>query len=247
VFCACRQLPPSTCGSFLGIIAAAMKEKGKRKPIRRPERIEQILRGFEQAYPSAACALEHTSPLELLVATILSAQCTDERVNIVTKQLFRKYRSAKDYAEAPPETLENDIRSTGFFRNKAKSIRGACRMIADKYEGKVPDTMESLLTLPGVARKTANVVLGVAFNKAEGIVVDTHRLDLSQAGVPEKVERDLMGLIPKDKWILFAHQTIFHGRQTCRARNPLCGNCTVEQVCSSEDKRSEVPSSRSRK
>jgi len=228
-----------------------MKRKGKSRPINQRERIAHILGGFEKSYPSAKCALEHTNPLELLIATILSAQCTDERVNIVTRQLFRKYHSAKDYAEAPPHALEQDIRSTGFFRNKAKSIRGACRMIVDKYAGKVPDTMESLLTLPGVARKTANVVLGVAFDKAEGIVVDTHvlriarRLDLSQAGVPEKVEMDLMELIPKDKWILFAHQMIFHGRQTCRARNPICSTCTVEKVCRSEDKRSEVPASRS--
>ena len=206
------------------------------------ERVRQILRGLGQAYPDAQCALLHSNPLELLVATILSAQCTDERVNIVTRDLFRKYRAPQDYVKAPKEVLEADIRSTGFFRNKAKSIQGACKMIAEEFCGSVPDTMEELLRLPGVARKTANVVLGVAYAKAEGIVVDTHvfrvsrRLDLTRSETPENIERDLMKIIPRDRWILFSHQMILHGRHVCKARNPLCMQCSMEKVCCSKDK-----------
>jgi endonuclease-3 len=206
------------------------------------DRVRLILGGLDGAYPSATCALIHTSPLELLIATILSAQCTDERVNLVTRNLFRKYRSARDYAGAPLEELEKDIRSTGFYRNKAKSIQGACRMILEKFAGSVPDTMEELLILPGVARKTANVVLGVAFGKAEGIVVDTHvfrvsqRLNLTGSETPERIEADLMQVIPRNRWILFSHQMILHGRQVCKARKPLCPICPLEKVCSSKDK-----------
>ncbi len=206
-------------------------------------RVEQILRGLDNAYPHARIALNYSSPLELLVATILSAQCTDERVNIVTRELFRKYASAEAYANARREELENDIRSTGFYRNKAKSIQGACRLILEKFGGRVPGSMEELLELPGVARKTANVVLGAAYGKAEGIVVDTHvhrvsrRLELTREDDPEKIERDLMKLIPPNRWIAFSHQMILHGRQTCKARNPSCPTCCVENICHSKDKR----------
>jgi endonuclease-3 len=219
-----------------------MPKKKKSNAGGQPDRLKKILDGLDRAYPNAQCALLHSNPLELLVATVLSAQCTDARVNIVTKDLFRKYRSPRDYVKAPQEELEADIRSTGFYRNKAKSIRGACAMILEKFGGAVPDSMEKLLQLPGVARKTANVVLGVAFHKAEGIVVDTHvyrvsrRLDLSDSETPENVERDLMQVIPRERWISFSHQMILHGRTACKARNPLCSRCPVEKVCESEDK-----------
>ncbi len=215
-------------------IKAGARERG--------DRVGRILEGLDRAYPDARCALLYDTPLELLVATILSAQCTDARVNLVTRPLFRKYLSPRDYVRVPQEELEGDIRSTGFYRNKAKSIRGACAMILERFGGSVPDTMDALLQLPGVARKTANVVLGVAFRKAEGIVVDTHvfrvsrRLDLSGAETPENVERDLMRLVPRDRWISFSHQVILHGRTTCQARKPLCGGCLLETVCESPDK-----------
>jgi endonuclease III len=207
-----------------------------------PHRLKQILDGLSHAYQDAQCALLHSNPLELLVATILSAQCTDARVNIVTRDLFGKYRLPHDYVRVRQEELEGDVRSTGFYRNKAKSIRGACAMIMERFGGTVPDSMEELLQLPGVARKTANVVLGVAFGKAEGIVVDTHvfrtsrRLELSASETPENVERDLMQIIPKDRWIAFSHQMILHGRTTCKARNPLCVRCPVATVCESAEK-----------
>jgi endonuclease III len=184
----------------------------------------------------------HGNPLELLIATILSAQCTDERVNLVTKDLFQKYRTPEDYLKVPQAALEEDVRSTGFYRNKAKSIRGTCKMIQEKFGGSVPDTMEELLQLPGVARKTANVVLGVAYGKAEGIVVDTHvfrvsrRLGLTVSETPESIERDLMKIIPRERWILFSHQMILHGRTTCKARKPQCLVCNLGKVCESKDK-----------
>jgi len=206
------------------------------------QRVEKILRALDRAYPDATCALVHRKAFELLIATILSAQCTDERVNIVTRDLFRKYPGPQEFAAATREALEEDIRSTGFYRNKAKNIQGACRMILDAFGGEVPRTMEELIRLPGVARKTANVVLGVVFGKAEGVVVDTHvfrvsrRLELTESDSPEKIEVDLMKLIPKNRWIGFSHQTIHHGRRVCQARKPLCALCPVEPVCRSEDK-----------
>jgi endonuclease-3 len=223
---------------------AIMPAKITVSPEKQSDRMKKILSGLDSAYPNAQCALHHTNPLELLIATILSAQCTDERVNLVTKDLFRKYRTPRDYVKVPRETLENDIRSTGFYHNKAKSIQGACLMILEKFAGSVPDTMEALVELPGVARKTANVVLGVAFGKAEGIVVDTHvfrvsrRLDLTDSDTPERIENDLMKSVPRSRWISFSHQMILHGRNVCRARNPLCVECPVEKVCVSKDKTS---------
>lgn len=222
---------------------------GKRKFTKeqQQERIRGILAGLEGAYPDATCELDHRNALELLIATILSAQCTDERVNIVTRDLFKKYRSPKDYLGVPQEVLEADIRSTGFYRNKARSIQGACRMILEQFHGKVPDTMEELIQLPGVARKTANVVLGVVWGKAEGIVVDTHvhrvarRLELTAQDTPEKIELDLMGLVPRSKWIGFSHEMILHGRRVCRSRAPMCYSCVAENICMSKDKVAALP------
>jgi len=224
------------------IAAKIMTKRAKFTPDNQKSRIAGILRALDQAYPHATCALVHRNGFELLVATILSAQCTDELVNLVTRDLFQKYRGARDFAAVAQEALEEDIRATGFYRNKAKNIRGACRMILERFGGKVPDTMENLVQLPGVARKTANVVLGVIYGKAEGVVVDTHvfrlsrRLELTGAETPEKIEADLMSLIPRDKWIAFSHQMIHHGRKICQARKPLCAECPVESICRSEDK-----------
>lgn len=193
-------------------------------------------------YPDARCALEHRSPWELLVATILSAQCTDKRVNLVTPGLFAKYPTPRDFASVRPEVLANDIRSTGFFNNKAKSIVGAAKKVVSEFSGQVPRTLEELLTIPGAARKTANVVLGTAYGVASGVVVDTHvqritrRLDLTRNTDPVKIERDLMQVIPKEKWILFSHQTILHGRALCVARNPKCAQCLLSSLCYAPDK-----------
>ena len=200
------------------------------------------MRGLDRMYPDARCALEHRSPWELLVATILSAQCTDKRVNLATPGLFAKYPTPRDFASVRPEVLANDIRSTGFFNNKAKSIVGAAKKVVSEFSGQVPRTLEELLTIPGAARKTANVVLGTAYGIASGVVVDTHvqritrRLDLTRNTDPVKIERDLMQVIPKEKWILFSHQTILHGRALCVARNPRCAQCLLSSLCYAADK-----------
>lgn len=219
---------------------AALPPKGYNP--RAPERVSEILKRLDQLYPDVTCALTHKDPWELLVATILSAQSTDVRVNVVTPELFRKYPSVQDFAKLEPQQLEADIRSTGFFRNKSKSVVGAARKTVNEFGGKVPDNIKDLLTLPGVARKTANVVLGTWFGKAEGVVVDTHvhrisrRLELTKNDDPKKIEEDLMRIIPRDKWILFAHQVIWHGRKLCFARSPKCVDCLLENICHAEDK-----------
>jgi endonuclease-3 len=207
-----------------------------------PDRIAAILKALDEAYPSAECALTHNSPWELLVATILSAQCTDVRVNMVTPELFRRFPTPAAMAKASLPQLEALIRTTGFFRNKAKSIQGAAKKIIADFSGQVPQTLAELITIPGAARKTANVVLGVSFGKAEGVVVDTHvfriahRLSLTEADTAPKVERDLMHIIPQDRWIAFSHQLIHHGRQVCEARKPKCDRCNIEPLCQSKDK-----------
>ncbi|HYJ46446.1 MAG TPA: endonuclease III [Pyrinomonadaceae bacterium] len=203
------------------------------------QRTLKIIRLLRRRYPDARCSLNFSNPLELLVATILSAQCTDERVNIVTADLFRKYRRAEDYYGVEQTELEADIRSTGFYRNKARAIQNACRVIAEKHGGRVPASLDELLELSGVARKTANVVLGNAFGITSGIVVDTHvarlaeRLGLTLNSQPEKIERDLMELVPRRDWIDFSHLLIAHGRRICQARKPLCEECVVEKLCPS--------------
>ena len=207
-----------------------------------PERIKEIVQRLDKLYPDVTCALTHKSAWELLVATILSAQSTDVRVNMVTPALFKKYPTVEDFAALQPEDLQADIRSTGFFRNKSKSVVGAAKRVVSEFKGQVPETMEELLTLPGVARKTANVVLGTWFAKGEGIVVDTHvhrisrRLELTQNHDPQKIERDLMQVIPPEKWIIFAHQLIWHGRKLCIARRPKCAECPLETICHAADK-----------
>lgn len=199
----------------------------------------EIIKRLKKAYPTAHCALNHTNAFELLIATILSAQCTDERVNIVTANLFRKYRGPRDFASVSQEELEADVRSTGFFRNKAKSIRAASQRILDEFGGEVPQTMPEILSLAGVARKTANVVLGNAFGIASGVVVDTHvsrlsqRLGLTKEKTPEKIELDLQKLVPKKDWVMFSHWLIFHGRQICQARKPKCTECVLADECPS--------------
>ncbi len=208
----------------------------------RKARVGTIVKAFDALFPAVTCALHYKTPWQLLVATILSAQCTDERVNKVTPELFRKYPTVQDFASAPQEELSQDIRSTGFFNNKARSIIGAAKKVLADYSGQVPRTMEELLTVPGAARKTANVVLGTAFGIPIGIVVDTHvqrisnRLDLTKEADPVKIESDLMKIVPQEKWILFAHQTIHFGRQICIARKPRCASCPLDPVCYAKDK-----------
>lgn len=203
------------------------------------ERVAQLIEAFREVYPGAHCELTFKDPLELLVATILSAQCTDKRVNMVTPALFSKYRTAADYARSNPAALEKEIQSTGFFRSKTKSIRAAAAAIVEKHRGKVPETMEELTALPGVGRKTANVVLGNAFCKDEGIVVDTHvtrlsqRLRLTKRGEAEKIEADLMKIVPREDWTMWSHWLIWHGRRRCFARKPDCGQCEVQRLCPS--------------
>jgi endonuclease-3 len=204
---------------------------------RRKTRTKVIIKKLKRYYPGATCALHHRNPLELLVATILSAQCTDRRVNLVTKDLFERYRSAADYAKAPPADLEQAIKSLGFFRAKAKSLKGMGERLASDFGGEVPRDLDSLTRLPGVGRKTANVVLGTAFGIAAGIVVDTHvkrlsyRLGLTEAKTPEQIEADLLQVVPKEDWIFIAHALIHHGRQICKARRPLCEKCPLEGDC----------------
>jgi endonuclease III len=207
-----------------------------------PRRVAAILAKLDEAYPDAGCELKHESAFELLISTILSAQCTDVRVNQVTQELYKKYTKPEDFAYASPAELEKEIRPTGFFRNKTKSIMGASKAIVEKFGGEVPRTMEEILTLPGVARKTANVVLGTAYGIASGVVVDTHvirlsqRLDLTRNQDPKKIEQDLMAVIPQEKWIKFSHQLIWHGRRVCAAHKPKCAECNMEQLCYSKDK-----------
>jgi len=226
-----------------GAAAKPAPKKAAEAPLETdPKRIEELLRRLAAAYPNAECALHHRNAWELLVATILSAQCTDARVNMVTPELFRKFPTPAAFAAATLPAIEEEIRSTGFYHNKAKSISGAAKRVVGDFGGQVPETMEELLTLPGVARKTANVVLGVAFKKAEGVVVDTHvlrlshRLGLTRAEDPKKVEEDLMRIIPRDRWIAFSHEMIHHGRQICVARKPKCIDCPLETLCHAPDK-----------
>jgi endonuclease-3 len=207
-----------------------------------PKRVAAILKKLDEAYPNAVCELNHENAFQLLIATILSAQCTDVRVNIVTATLFKKYPTPEAFAHANPRELEQDIRSTGFYRNKTKSIIGAGKALIERFGGQVPRTMEEMLTIPGAARKTSNVVLGTAYGIASGVVVDTHvqrlsnRLDLTRNEDPKKIEQDLMRIIPQDRWISFSHQLIWHGRRVCYARNPKCIECNLESLCTSKDK-----------
>ena len=219
-------------------------------PVKKPKtaaerkaRLEEILRRLDRMYPEATCALHHRNPWELLVATILSAQCTDKRVNEVTPGLFAKYPTPEDFAAVRQEVLAQDIKSTGFFNNKAKSIVGAAKRVVGEFGGKVPRTMEEMLSIPGAARKTANVVLGTAYGIASGVVVDTHvsriaqRLDLTKNTDPVKIEQDLVRMLPQDRWIRFSHQIILHGRALCTARAPLCPQCDLNDICYAKDKR----------
>lgn len=226
-------------------MAKAARSKRPKSTVKQgtdPARVRAILQKLDEAYPAATCALKHENPFQLLISTILSAQCTDERVNQVTATLFPKYPNPKTFAYANPAELEKEIRPTGFFRNKTKSIIGASKKIVEDFRGEVPKSMDELLTLPGVARKTANVVLGTAFGIAAGVVVDTHvqrvagRLDLTRNVEPKKIEQDLMQVIPHEKWILFSHQLIWHGRRVCQARKPRCIECNLERICYSSDK-----------
>ena len=230
-----------------------MKERTKRSPAEKatrssprgplaPDRVAAILKGLDEAYPDAVCALTHQTPWELLVATILSAQCTDARVNMVTPELFRRFPTPALMAKAKQAEIEQLIKTTGFFRNKAKSILGAAKRVTEEFGGEVPRTLAELITIPGAARKTANVVLGVSFGIAEGVVVDTHvfrisrRLELAKGETAEKVEQELMKILPRDHWISFSHQIIHHGRKVCVARNPKCKDCNLETLCRSKDK-----------
>jgi endonuclease-3 len=221
---------------------APSQVKRARTAAARRSRVEEILDLLDRMYPKATCALHHRNAWELLVATILSAQCTDKRVNEVTPGLFAKYPTPQDFAAVRPEVLAEDIRSTGFFNNKAKSLVGAAKKVVGEFGGKVPRTMEEMLTIPGVARKTANVVLGTAYGIASGVVVDTHvqrvsrRLDLTRETDPVKIEQDLIRIVPQKRWILFSHQVIHHGRERCQARKPRCAICLLDPLCYAADK-----------
>jgi endonuclease-3 len=238
------KAPPVSKGKSAAAAAAAAAPATKIKgynPVA-PERVAEILKRLDQLYPAVTCALTHASAWELVVATILSAQSTDVNVNRVTPELFRKYPTVAAFAALTPEQLEPDVRSTGFFRNKSKSVVGAAKKIVTDFGGEVPNDIEKLLTLPGVARKTANVVLGTWFKKAVGVVVDTHvhrisrRLELTTQNDPQKIEQDLMKILPREKWILFSHQIIWHGRKLCIARKPKCAECALENICHAGDK-----------
>jgi endonuclease III len=230
-------------------IGTTAKKPGKAAKVARtvgagtnPQRVAAILTKLDQAYPEAICELIHENPFQLLISTILSAQCTDVRVNEVTKSLYKKYKGPEDFAYADPSELEQEIRPTGFFRNKTKSIMGASKGLLEHFNGQVPRTMEEILTLPGVARKTGNVVLGSGYGIASGVVVDTHvirlsrRLDLTKHEDPKKIEQDLIRIIPQASWIKFSHQLIWHGRRVCIARKPRCIDCNLESICYSKDK-----------
>jgi endonuclease III len=235
-----KSTPSTAKNSALKKLPTA-KAQSQRGPLA-PVRVAAILKALDEAYPDAVCALTHRSPWELLVATILSAQCTDVRVNMVTPELFRRFPTPEAMAKATLPELESLIRTTGFFRNKAKSIQGAAKKIITDFGGKVPQTLAELTTVPGAARKTANVVLGVSFGKAEGVVVDTHvfrisrRLELAKGETPQVVEQELMKVLPQERWISYSHQVIHHGRQVCVARNPKCKDCNLETLCNSKDK-----------
>ena len=235
--------PPAKARAIAASEPTSPKKKpGKTKKPLAPERITAILDALARTYPDAVCALNHTNAWELTVATILSAQCTDVRVNLVTPTLFKTYPTPKDLAAASLPALEEIIRTTGFFRNKSKSIQGAAKAVVERFGNAVPQTMEELLQLPGVARKTANVVLGSWYEIADGVVVDTHvfrlsrRLELTKSDTPEKIEQDLMKIIPHNRRIAFSHELIFHGRQVCLARTPKCADCSLETLCNSDDK-----------
>jgi endonuclease III len=230
-----------TSGRKAVVSARALGARGQARGTD-PERVAAILDKLDEAYPQAVCELMHENPFQLMISTILSAQCTDVRVNQVTAELYKKYTTPEAFAYANPSELEKEIRPTGFFRNKTKSIMGASKAIVEEFGGKVPQTMEEMLTLPGVARKTANVVLGTGYGIAVGVVVDTHvirlsrRLDLTRHDDPKKIEQDLMKIIPQNKWIKFSHQLIWHGRRVCIARKPRCVECNLEKLCYSKDK-----------
>lgn len=230
-----KQAPPKP--------ASKKKTKGAASRLKTdPKRVAAILNKLDEAYPNAVCELNHENAFQLLIATILSAQCTDVRVNQVTATLFKKYPTPEAFAHANPAELEQDIRPTGFFRNKTKSVMGASKAILERFAGKVPRTMDEMLTIPGAARKTSNVVLGTAYGIASGVVVDTHvqrlsnRLQLTQNEDPKKIEQDLMKILPQDRWISFSHQIIWHGRRVCHARSPKCAECNMESLCHSKDK-----------
>lgn len=222
--------------------AKSGKARGGTPDPTNPKRVAAILQKLDEAYPDATCELKHANPFQLLISTILSAQCTDVRVNHVTETLYKKYPNPETFAYANPSELEQEIRPTGFFRNKTKSVMGASKGVVERFGGEVPRTMEEILTLPGVARKTGNVVLGTAYGIASGVVVDTHvmrlaqRLELTKNQEPKKIEQDLMKVIPQDRWIKFSHQLIWHGRRVCIARKPKCAVCNLEKICNSRDK-----------
>jgi endonuclease-3 len=235
---ATKERVPKSARSTKGTATAKQSPAGGTDP----KRVAAILAKLDEAYPAATCELKHENAFQLLISTILSAQCTDVRVNQVAETLYKKYPTPEAFAHANPSELEQVIRPTGFFRNKTKSIMGASKAIIERFGGQVPRTMEELLTVPGAARKTANVVLGTAFGIAAGIVVDTHvirisnRLDLTRNEDPKKIEQDLMKVIPREKWIVFSHQIIWHGRRVCYARKPKCIECNLEKICYSKDK-----------